>query len=72
MFHFSFDFVDAIDGEDALSLISAASVFRNDAFCASVSDDGQFDIQPALVFVLVLPDLAHSRARVSRRIMLQL
>ncbi len=65
VFDFSFDFVDAIDGEGCSIPDFFRIRFRNDAFFCERFDDSQLYIQPSLVFVLVLPDFAHSRARVS-------
>ena len=50
----------------AFALNFGGGVARNDAFCGERFRNGQFDIQPALVFVLVFPDPAHSRTCVAR------
>src|SRR4051812_18904193 len=65
VFDFSFDRIDPVDRERCAVLDFCGILFRNSAFPGEGFDDGKLYIQPPLVFVLVLPDLAHLRTRVS-------
>ena len=63
---FQLDLVDAIDGEIRLGFDFGGGVFGNDALRGERFRDGEFDVEPALVFVLVFPDPAHRRTCVAR------
>ena len=60
MLHFRFDRIDAIDRECGFRLDLGRSLFRNDAFLRKHFCGSEFDIEPSLVFVLVLPDVCPS------------
>src|SRR5512138_659332 len=61
-----FDLVDAVNREVRLRLDGRSVLFRHDSPGGEGFGDGEFDIQPTLVFVLVLPDPAHGRPCVAR------
>src|SRR5580765_4426978 len=65
MLDLGFDRIDAVNGESGFGLDFRRRIFGNDALFGERFRHSQFDVEPALVFVLVFPDLAHLWARIS-------
>ena len=64
--HFRLDFVDAINRERRAASDFGGVVLGDDALFGERFNDRQLDVQPSLIFILVLPDLAHLGPRVPR------
>src|ERR1051326_3033718 len=66
MFHLRFNFIDSIDGKRCTLLDFRSLGFRDQAFFGQRFYNSQLNIEPALIFILIFPDFAHSRACVTR------
>src|SRR5205809_3583716 len=64
--HFRFDFVDPLNRECSAGFDFGRRIFRYDASIGKRFYNGQFDIEPPLIFVLVFPNPAHLGARITR------
>ena len=63
--HFRFDFVDPLNRECSAGFDFGRRIFRYDASISKRFYDGQFNIEPPLIFVLVFPNPPHLGARVT-------
>src|SRR5438094_9673890 len=63
--HFRFDFVDPLNRECSAGFDFGRGIFRYDASISKRFYDGQFNIEPPLIFVLVFPNPPHLGARVT-------
>ena len=64
--HLGLDLINTIDRERGARFDFRCGVSGNDSLIGECFRYGQLDVQPSVIFVLVFPDLAHPRARVTR------